>query len=494
MTLTGSTNIYTSLTQSPEALHSSVSREERLDAIFKCISTFEHDDVEQHNLEMKAGADIALVKMLAFLEFKTGFRRLPIKANIEAITQEISLTCQALEMVYHASSDSVEISFNRVGPDLMQIIVILMDEEVKVRTQRFNQENSPASAASVPQNSRDVDGDFQLEENTRKGSVTPPPQGGSMSGEWDRDLMLCKAVKILGHYARVGGATRDIAHFPGLLGTTLNLINLRPYNSVPWEARLSCLWVIANLACSMENMMMMTCTPGLINSLVNVGFRQVEPMEPLERTMEVLRARSLVARALSNLTWSPENKVILADNAALVTMLSQLTVKRKSPYSRSKTMQDVLTQTRQYAVGALRNLAAAPRRSKITLCEYGNGELLDTLADAALHDDNEYVVAKALAAVHNLAIHDNAEVMASKRDLVVALKNQLVSNASEGEAPSKAKAHASATLLVLERSIAPETPLYENLRELLYVVNAHKPTEEESSESGSEYPEGSVPV
>ena len=428
--------------------------------------------------------------MLAFLEFKTGFRRLPIKANIEAITQEISLTCQALEMVYHASSDSVEISFNRVGPDLMQIIVILMDEEVKVRTQQFNQENSPASAASVPQNSRDVDGNFQLEENTRKGSVTPPPQGGSMSGEWDRDLMLCKAVKILGHYARVGGATRDIAHFPGLLGTTLNLINLRPFNSVPWEVRLSCIWVIANLACSTENMLMMICTPGLINSLVNVGFRQVEPMEPLERTMEVLRARSLVARALSNLAWSPENKILLANNESMVTMLSQLAIKRKSPYSRSKTMQDVLTQTRQYAVGALRNLAAATRRSKITLCEYGDGELLDTLADVVLNDDNECVVEKALAAIHNLAIHDNAEVMASKPALVLALKKQLVSDASEGVATSKAKAHASATVLVLERSIAPETPLYENLRELLDAVNENKPTEDESSDLGSEYPEG----
>jgi hypothetical protein len=467
---------------------------DRLDAIYKAISTFDHEDIEQHDLEIRAGADIALVKMLAFLEFKTGFRRPPIKANMAAITKEISLTCQALEFVYHASSEAVETSFHRVGLDLMQIIVILMDEEIKTRTQRFAQENSPASAASAPPPSRDSDGDFQLDNKEAQRSITPPPNGGWTANDWDRDLMLCKAAKILGHYARVGKATREIAHFPGLLGSTLNLINMRPYDAVPWEARLSCLWVIANLACSTENMMMMICTPGLINSLVNVGFRQVEPMEPVERTMEVLRARSIAARALLNLSWPPENKIILADNAALVTMLSQLAVKRKSPYSRSKTMQEILAQTRRYAVGGLRNLAAATRRSKISLCQHGDGELLDTLTDVAINDENENIVEIALAAIHNLAIHDNAEVMVSKPDLVLALKTHLLSDESEGEVPSKAKTHASATLLVLERSITPEMPLFENLRELLDAVNPSNPTEGKSSDNSAESPDDVVAV
>lgn len=466
--------------------------EERLDAVYRAISTFEHDDKDQHDLEVSAGADIALVKMLAFLEFKTGFRRPPIKANLEAITKEISLTCQALEMVYRASSESVETSFNRVGLDVMQIIVILMDEEVKLRTERLAPEHSPPSAASAPQASRATHEDFQEDVTDAQRSVTPPPRGGWSSGDWDRDLMLRKAAKILGHYARVGRATREIAHFPGLLGSTLNLINMRPHDAVPWEARLSCLWVIANLACSTENMMMMICTPGLVNSLVSVGFRQVEPTESVEHTMDVLRARSIAARALLNLSWPPENKIILADNTALIAMLSQLAVKRKAPYSKSKTMQAIMTQARRYAVGGLRNLAGATRRSKIALCEYGNGELLDTLTDVALNDDNEDVVETALAAIHNLAIHDNAEAMVSKPDLVLALKMHLLceESQSDGGALSKAKNHASATLLVLERSITPGMPLYENLRELLDAVNPTIPIEEKTpdniSESGEE--------
>ena len=80
--------------------------------------------------EIEAGADIALVKRLVFLEFKTGFRRKPIKANLEAITREISLTLQALELVYRASPEAVLTSFKRVETDLLHILVIHVDEEV----------------------------------------------------------------------------------------------------------------------------------------------------------------------------------------------------------------------------------------------------------------------------------------------------------------------------------------------------------------------------
>ena len=51
--------------------------------------------------------------------------RHPIKADLGAITQEISMTCQALEMVYQASSEYVGRSFNRVGSDLLHILVFI---------------------------------------------------------------------------------------------------------------------------------------------------------------------------------------------------------------------------------------------------------------------------------------------------------------------------------------------------------------------------------
>lgn len=103
---------------SPPALNNSMSREERSSAIDKALISFDHQNQTLHDKEIEDTADISLVKMLVFLEFKSNFRRPPIKADMTAITSEISRTCEALEMVYRASSEAVGKSFMRVGIDL----------------------------------------------------------------------------------------------------------------------------------------------------------------------------------------------------------------------------------------------------------------------------------------------------------------------------------------------------------------------------------------
>ena len=226
---------------------------------------------------------------------------------------------------------------------------------------------------------------------------------------------------------------------------------------------------------------MMMCTPGLINALINVSFRPVQVSEPLEKTMEVLRARSIASRALLNLSWPPENKIPMAENMALVQLLCQLAIERDPPFRRSRTMQNIMVQTRRHAVGCIRNLAAAPRRSKIGLCDYNNGKILDVLTEAAVNDNDQRVIDLAFAAIHNLAIHDTAEMMVDRAALVLALKNMMLADDEEEvdqqlEDNNKAsrnspKSHASSTLLVLERSITPEMPSYEYLRELLDSIN-----------------------
>lgn len=441
-----------------------------MDAIYKAISSLDHDDSELHTLEIEACADIALVKMLAFLEFKTGFRRPPIVANIDAITKEISLTCQALEMVYRASSEAVEKSFKRVGTDLMQIIVILVEEEIKSRLKAYTP-NSPQIAAAKPKEPTEQDKEGETNDAAETRSVTPPPLGNlPVVGNWDTDLLLRKASKIIGHFARVGQATRPVAHFPGLLGTILALINVRPYELIPWEARLSCLWAIANLACNTDNMMMMICTPGLIDSLINVGFRQIHLPEPLERTMEVLRAKSISSRALLNLSWPSENKILMSENAALLQSLCHLAVQRDFPHYKSKTMQNLLTKTRRHSIGTLRNLAAAPRRSKIGLCEYKDGAILDTLLSALVNDSDAETVDLALAALYNLATHDTAKFIAAKEELVRVL-NQCAKDKETEKDPTKPMDHASSVLLVLKRSITPEMDSYNNLKEYIGTIN-----------------------
>jgi len=149
-------------------------------------------------------------------------------------------------------------------------------------------------------------------------------------------------------------------------------------------------------------------------------------------------------------------------------------------------MIDILAQTRRFAVGALRNLAAAPRRSKIALCENNNGKLLDVLTDVALHEEDDSIVDLAFATIHNLAIHDTAEIMVSKPDLILALKNHLLIQGTGHEALSHHKSHASSTLLVLERSISPDMECYENLRELLDAINPLNPAEERNSDDSDD--------
>jgi hypothetical protein len=354
-------------------------------------------------------------------------------------------------------------SFRRMGNEILHLLVTIMEEEINRRLQvvAHNIPKAEGKKATVPEKDQqeeqhkayakgheatdeghekrgkeaddenvvaaDIDQDHPKVDtegsearshpvHTRaKGlkrcrSITPPMYVYDMDpvlGTPEGDLLLRKVSRILGHFARVGEATKPMAHFPGLLGCLVSLVTQRPYDSVPWEARLSCLWTIANLGCNPENMQMMVCFPGLIDSLIEVACRPLHPGDSLEKTMELLRSRSIASRGILNLSWAPENKIILSEHASLIDLLAELTVHRHAPLSRSRTVLEILLTTRRYAVGALRNLAAASRRIKIGLCDYKNGHLLDVLTDAALNDGDAVVKDRAFAAIHNLAIHDS---------------------------------------------------------------------------------------
>lgn len=429
---------------------------ERLANIQKAKDSFDHDIQAVHDDEITAGADSALVKHLTYLAFHTQQQ----SEDLEELFTEITWTCDTLESILRASPESVELCFERMGHQIMQLLVGLIDNELSRRTTLARQLSDEDQGNETP----DLDSD----------SRTPDEYPSKMDqiGTPEGDLLLRKICKIFGHFARVGKATKPMAHFPGLLGVLLSVISFRPYQVIPWESRLSALWTVANLACNSENMQMMTCAPRFIESLLEVSCRPLRPGDTLETTMEVLRSRSLVARAVLNLSWSPENKLILSEHGPLLDLLLELTVHRTAPYGQSRTVRGVLLSSRQYAVGALRNLAAAPRRVKLHLCKYNNGAVLDTFTDAVLNETDDGVKDRAIAAIHNLAVHDTASLLVQRQALVLILKDVLLSD----EAPSDLnegtrKSHASATLMILERSITPEMESFENLQSLLAAVN-----------------------
>ena len=475
-----------------------------------------------------------------------------------SIMSELSMTCDAMESLYRASSDIVGASFKRMGEDVMEILVNLINEEINRRFEfvmcadeaeengidreeeaaivMVSTKASPETGGATvnEEQGRDIKADDDtapvdnkapeplstapsadsfdegvqssgLENDPLMDEEGPSPPASDNSetmqdaesalpaigsdvatrvrpGTHEGDVILRMATKIIGHFARVGENTKAIAHFRGMLGSLIRLITVQPYDCIPWEARLSALWTIANLACNADNMQMIVCFPDLISALVEISCRPLHPGDDLETIMEVLRSRSIASRAILNLSWSPENKIILAECTAVIDMLSELSVHRSAPLLRSRTVREVVLNTRRHAVAALRNLAAAPRRTKIALCEYKNGHLLDVLTDAALNDEDEVVKEKAFAAIHNLAIHDTAQQIVNHPALVLALKDVLLSD-SDSNTP---KSHASATLLVLERTITPEMDSYENLRNLIDAINPAEPSGTDDNDNASD--------
>lgn len=435
-----------------------------------------------------------MAKHLILLVYKMSARRPGLGTELDDVSTlqfEIADTCDTLEMLYRASSTAVGASFKRLGIELLSVLVTLIDDELSRRVQVLCQDqgseiDSRGELNENVDNERTGERSDGTEETNPSRPVTPPMTASRpfFAGTTQGNMLLRKATKIFGHFARVGEATKPMAYFSGLLACLLNMTAVRPFESIPWEARLSALWVLANLACNADNMVMMMCTPGLVNSLVSIACRPLQHSDPLEVTMEVIRSRSIASRALLNLSWAPENKIPMSENAQLVNLLARLAVNRCAPFNRSRTVKEILVQTRRHSIGALRNLAAAPRRAKISLCEVGNGKVLDALTDAALNDLDVGAKNRAFAAIHNLAIHDTAVMMVERPALVLALKNVLLADDEDPEQEEGSpKSHASATLVVLERTITEDMPSYETLRELLDAVNPS--VEESDSDAGA---------
>lgn len=380
---------------------------------------------------MAAGADAALSKHLTFLVFRHEHEMQQQSQNsqqndIKSILSEITTTVDAMESLYRASSEIVGASFRRMGSHVLEILIKLIDDEVQRRIyyvplkQDQPQDAHDADTARADNTTSNIkcgnvanESDGSISQKDRSSPTSPIQHDHQQQqqqqrqmvvqhGTYEGDILLRKATKIVGHFARVGNNTRDLAHFPGLLGTLIRLVTLKPYDCIPWEARLSGLWTVANLACNTDNMQLMMCTPGLIDALVEVACRPLHPGDDLETIMELLRSRSISSRAILNLSWAPENKILLAEHAAVVDLLAELAVHRSAPLLSSRTVRQILVTTRRHAISALRNLAAAPRRTKLGLVQYKKGHLLDILTDAALNDSDTTVKDHSFAAIHNL--------------------------------------------------------------------------------------------
>lgn len=462
---------------SPSGINASVNHQDRINAIRVAQQSFDHGIQLTHDREVAAGADVALCKHLSLLLYKAQSEEMDRERHAAAastsadssrtttpdpvstipdpnpsegggVIEEMGSTCEVMEAIYRCSADTVATSFARLGAELLPMLIKITNHEVRRRRDRH--------AAAAP-----TEGDQQ-----------PQQQLGPLTDA--RDLILKKSTKIMGHFARVGSLTQPLAYHPGLLSCLRRVISC-PIGLVPRECRLNALWIVANLACNAENMVMMACHPGLLETLVGPAHRPIEDEEAeigdIDLFMEALRSRDIAIRAIFNLSWAPENKLLLSEHANLVEALLRTLMYRISSWGGfGRGVSGILLQSRKHAACALRNLAAAPRRNKQILCrQVANGTLLDKVSDSARNDPDSEVRAKSLAALNNLACSATAEEFVKRSDCLEVLTDSALLETSSEEGGT-----ASHALRVLEKSIPEDDENYALLKPYLDKVAAAK--------------------
>ena len=111
------------------AIARAVTYEDRRDAISTATICFDHNMQSLHDEELEVGADAILMKHLGFLVS----RRALAKDVESSVKHELCSTCEAIEMVYRASPQSVSQSFDKFGLELLGTLIHLINKEISDR-------------------------------------------------------------------------------------------------------------------------------------------------------------------------------------------------------------------------------------------------------------------------------------------------------------------------------------------------------------------------
>jgi len=182
-----------------------------------------------------------------------------------------------------------------------------------------------------------------------------------------------------------------------------------------------------------------------------------------------LRSRSIAVRAILNLSWAPENKTPFSEHVNLIHALIETCFHRTSSWGgNGRGVSGILLQSRRHAAGALRNLAAAPRRNKKYLCGLNSGKFLRDLADIAHNDPDYSVRSRIYATFHNLVCVDTAEIIISSKEVMDILEEVAspINSASEKEKKNLQNLRSSAilTLRTLEKATSEDMEVYKTLK------------------------------
>jgi hypothetical protein len=222
-------------------------------------------------------------------------------------------------------------------------------------------------------------------------------------------------------------------------------------------------------------MIKMASTPGIIDTLVTAAShptaKEEEECDNVLDYLKIIRSRSIAIRAILNLSWAHENKIPLSEHSDLVEVLLKTASHRESSWTgHGKGISWILMQSRRHAAGALRNLAAAPRRYKRRLCRMRDGNFLETIAEFATADPDSDVRNKIFATLFNLVSADTAKLFVEKKTVLDAIVNASTSDDDHGRDNSdceSSRTMARQTLRALEKSLPEDEAGYDALRPAL---------------------------
>ena len=361
-------------------LNRAIGHERRKAAISNACAEFDHWDTEKHNIELQLGCSNVLSLVLSMTDDST----------------EIRMICAALEMVYRASTEVVRKSFQDVGPDIVPLLLKLLE---------------------------------RCEKDTAKHS----------------EVSVLNITKVLLYFSRVSELRPSLARHQGMLQslTRASTARLNP------DSRAMRVRVVANLANSDENKDILHEHPGLLDCLLKIA--------AIDTTDT---AREYAAACLMDLASSPISQVSLAFNDKVLAVLVKLAQDDKEEtreyavtamqnlafakenrtrlvtFTKGVVLEalkkalstDLNDKTRRRGAGAITNLACD---ETATIIGTHNG-LVDILSRVATQDKNDDVQKRSSLALTKIASSWNPTDDRSYEQLIAALINAACSPNSTG--------------------------------------------------------------
>lgn len=335
-------------------MNMAVSESQRKVVLQLAVKKFNHRDKRQHNTELEMGAAHALYQKLV-LALSMYERKAYTK-----ILDEMKLICSALEMVYRCSSASRETSFRKIGIELVQLLLRVIQ----------------TTEASKYVNSHDI---------------------------------ISDVLSVFQYFSRVQSISIPLMNIKGVLNALALVVSS---NHMPNSTRATAMSTLADLACAESNGARMARVPGLFDSVMEVAhldasvetreaaaraiqnilfsMQQMNAMNDIEKVIHALtrllkdtndKTRKYASGAMQNITtWGNCQTPLVEYKNGIVLDTLIAVIANNNKYSDS-------SETRIRCLGALVNLTSNATAS--TLCTHPN--LLNTLTTVAIRSSSAAV-------------------------------------------------------------------------------------------------------